>query len=239
MWLCLHGFLGRGADWRGVQRHLPEGCELRAPDLPGHGQSRGLDAGAYSIDGAADRLAATVDEPVDVVGYSMGGRVALHVALRHPSRVRRLVLVSASPGLETDAERAARRAVDAERAAEIVADFPAFMDHWYRMPLFALPDERRQRLTADRLAHNDPDELARALVGIGTGSQPSHWDALRGISVPTLAVAGALDSKYVALTRRMAEADPVQAAVVPGVGHAVHAEAPDALATLLTQFLTS
>lgn len=239
--VLLHGFLGRGADWDAVRQSLPAEWDIRAPDLPGHGAA--LDATA-TMDAAADSLrldpeVGRVDQPVDVVGYSMGGRLALHIAAIRPELVRRVVVVSGSPGLRTWAERVARRALDAQRAAAIRADFPAFVDAWYRMPLWhSLPDALRQSLTADRTLHNDPDGLAASLGGMGTGAQPSHWGALAGISAQVWAVAGALDPKFVGLAHQMAEADGVEAVTVPDAGHFLPAEAPDALAALLTDLLS-
>lgn len=236
--VLLHGFLGRGADWAAVRAALPPAWNVHAPDLPGHGAAVGLADAAYTMDGAAERVLVQNDGPVDLVGYSMGGRLALHVAATRPGVVRRLVLVSASPGLRTPEERTARRALDAERAAALAADLPGFVERWYRLPLFGLPDGLRQRLAADRIAHADAAELGRSLVGMGTGAQPSHWDALAGISVPALAVAGARDAKFVRLARAMAEAGPVEVALVPGAAHHLPAEAPVALAQTLTAFLS-
>ncbi|WP_420454925.1 alpha/beta fold hydrolase [Rubrivirga sp.] len=236
--VLLHGFLGRGADWDAVRAGLPQAWDVAAPDLPGHGTATDLDAQAYTMDGAAARVVAERDGPVDLVGYSMGGRLALHVAVTRPRAVRRLVLVSASPGLRTARERAERRALDAVRAAEIAADLPAFVDRWYRMPLFDLPAALRRHLTADRIAHNDAAELGRSLAGMGTGAQPSHWGALAGISTLALAVAGERDAKFVRLAGAMAEAGGVGVALVPGAAHLLPAEAPDALARLLTDSLS-
>jgi 2-succinyl-6-hydroxy-2,4-cyclohexadiene-1-carboxylate synthase len=236
--VLLHGFLGRGADWDAVRPGLPAGWDVRAPDLPGHGSAHDLPEAECAMSAAADLVVDQAKGPVDLVGYSMGGRLALHVAVTRPEAVRRLVLVGASPGLRTEAERAERRALDAERAAAIAADLPAFVDRWYRMPLFGLPDGLRRRLTADRVAHNDPIGRGRSLRGMGTGAQPSHWDALAGIRAPTLAVAGARDAKFVRLAERMAEAGGVETAVVPGAAHLLLAEAPDALAALLRDFLS-
>ena len=235
--LLLHGFLGRGADWDAIRAHVPSRWAADAPDLPGHGTAVGLGDDAYSMDGAAARLLARLDGPADVVGYSMGGRLALHLAVTRPDAVRRLVLVSASPGLRTEAERAARRAVDAARAADLAADPAGFLDRWYRMPLFDLPDALRQRLTADRLAHVDPAEAGRSLAGMGTGAQPSHWGALRSLTMPTWAVVGERDAKFVGLARAMAEAGTVQEVVLPDVAHGLLAERPEALAAALRQAL--
>ncbi|WP_412067993.1 alpha/beta fold hydrolase [Rubrivirga sp. IMCC43871] len=235
--VLLHGFLGRGADWDAVREHLPVRGDVLAPDLPGHGARADASPDDTTMDAEADRLVAGLDGPADWVGYSLGGRLALHLAVRHPKAVRRLVLVSASPGLRSETERAARRATDASRAASLLRDFPAFVDAWYRMPLFALPEPLRRRLTADRLAHNDPAGLARSLEGMGTGAQPSHWAALDGISAPTLAVAGARDAKFVALAAAMAAAPAIRAATVPESAHLLPAERPAALASLLRTHL--
>lgn len=239
--LLLHGFLGRGADWDPVALRLARHLRLLAPDLPGHGRALGLPDGAYTMDGAADALVATLDaagiDRAAFVGYSMGGRLALHLVLRHPARVDRLVLLSASPGLCTEEERAARRALDAERAEEIQRDLPGFLDRWYRMPLFeTLTEAQRARLVRER-ARNAPAELARSLVGMGTGVQPSHWEHLRRIRVPAWAVAGARDGKFVGVARAMAAEGPFEAVVLPGLGHALIEERPLALAHILRRLL--
>ena len=241
--LLLHGFLGRGADWDGFRETLNRAAAasglhlgpVSAPDLPGHGDAVRLPPERYTMAGATDALADRLDAPADIVGYSMGGRVALALALRHPERVRRLVLLSASPGLDTEAERAERRRLDAERADAVRHDLAGFASRWQRLPLFAhLPDAVRRARAAEQ-ARNDPDEIARALAGLGTGAQPSYWGRLAALPPGTLAVAGERDAKFVGIARRMeARADGrVRAVALDGVGHAPHLEAPEATATLV------
>jgi 2-succinyl-6-hydroxy-2,4-cyclohexadiene-1-carboxylate synthase len=239
-YLLLHGFLGRGANWAPVVERLG-GARALCPDLPGHGAAVGLPADAYTMDGAARRLVEALDaaqvERAVVAGYSMGGRLALFFALRHPERVRALALLGASPGLASEAARAARRALDAERAAAIRADLPAFLDAWYRLPLFAdLSPAQRTQLISDRAAHNEPAELGRSLAGMGTGAQPWLGEDLRALRVPgvAVAVAGARDAAYVRAAREMAAAGPFRAEIVPDAGHALLAQAPEAVAALLT-----
>lgn len=172
----------------------------------------------------------------------MGGRIALHLALRAPDRVRRLVLESASPGLETEEERRARRRADAELAESIVSGgMEAFVRQWEALPLFSsqqgLSAGVRARHRAGRLA-NDPRSLAAALRGLGTGALPSLWDRLREIAVPTLLVVGALDRKFVEIGRRMERRLPAAALeVVAEAGHAVHLERPEAWVASVGGFL--
>ncbi|HIG73736.1 MAG TPA: alpha/beta fold hydrolase [Bacteroidetes bacterium] len=233
--LALHGFMGRSADWDAVAADLGSAARVLAPDLAGHGEARDLPA---DFDAEADRLAGRIGEPVVVAGYSMGGRLAQHLAVRHPEIVRGLVLVSTSPGLRTEAERAARRAVDAERARAIAEDFPAFLERWYRLPLWGgLAESLRQRLVADRLAHNDPAALGRSLAGMGTGAMAPLWSDLSRIRVPAAAVAGLRDPKYVALADEMARAGPLRVTLVPEAGHALLSEAPHAVADAIRTVL--
>ncbi len=255
--LLLHGFLGRGADWTPVAGRLaprrvlaPDWLDDALADVPGPTSAPddpGPDAEPAdvadprpgSLAWASDRLAGRLDAAgiaqADVAGYSMGGRLALMFAVRHSERVRRLVLVSATPGLRTPEERAARRAHDAALARDLATDFPRFLVRWTRQPVFAsLSDAQRDAIEADRLAHVDPARAARALVAMGTGAMPSLWEPLRRLRVETHAVAGALDPTYAALaTSEAMTAAGVRATVLPGAGHALLTEAPDALADLL------
>ncbi len=239
--------MGSSADWLDVMSALKDRYFCIAPDLPGHGASLGLSSGPYSFEGAARATVRTLDElgvqQATIIGYSMGGRLALYLALRYPERCAALFIESASPGIEDAAEREARRRSDGEKATRLESgDFETFLLDWYSQPLFASL-ARRNGLTEEMIEArrgNDPAELARALRGMGTGTQPSLWGELPGLVAPALAVAGELDEKFVALSRRMARASPnVRAAVVPGAGHNVRAEAPKAYLDSLKGFLSN
>jgi 2-succinyl-6-hydroxy-2,4-cyclohexadiene-1-carboxylate synthase len=189
--------------------------------------------------GALD--AAGVGRPT-VLGYSMGGRVALHLAVASPERVGCLILVSASAGLMEPAERTARILAD-----EALADFietqgiEAFVDRWERLPLFAsqsaLPQEVRDRLRRQRL-RNNPVGLANSLRGMGAGQQLLLWDKLPSIGVPTLLVVGEQDEKYCTIARAMAQLIPgARTVVVANAGHAVHLEQPSKFEEIVLGFL--
>ncbi len=243
--LFLHGFMGSGADWADTTSALDEHFCCIAPDLPGHGRSLGLLPEEYTMEGAARMLRDLLDgleiSRATLIGYSMGGRLALYFALRYPERCSGLVLESASPGIEDAAGRKARRHADEERARRLESgDFEEFLEDWYRQPLFASLARHEglaQEIIEVRL-RNDPRELARSLRGLGTGRQPSLWGNLPRLTIPVLAIAGELDEKFVGISRRMAAWSPnVHAAVVRGAGHSVHVEAPDAYLGLLRRFL--
>jgi 2-succinyl-6-hydroxy-2,4-cyclohexadiene-1-carboxylate synthase len=243
--LFLHGFMGSSADWRGVMTALGDRTFCIAADLPGHGASLGLRQEAYTIEGSARAVIQVLDELeveyLVVAGYSMGGRLALYLALRYPERCAGFVLESVSPGLEGASEREARRAADESKATRLESgDLETFLRDWYRQPLFSslAKDERLLRRTIEARLRNKPVELARSLRGMGTGSQPSLWGELESLAVPALAVAGGLDGKYAGISSRLANISPrVEPVVVPGVGHNVHDEAPAEFGDLLKGFL--
>jgi 2-succinyl-6-hydroxy-2,4-cyclohexadiene-1-carboxylate synthase len=243
--LFLHGFMGSSADWKSAVAALGDRAFCIAPDLPGHGTSLGLTSEAYTIEGSARAAIQVLDElevenPV-IAGYSMGGRLALYLALRYPQRCAGLFLESASPGLVSEEERTARRAADEEKAKRLEAgDLDAFLRDWYRQPLFAslAQDEGLLERTIAARRRNDPVELALSLRGMGMGSQPSLWGELEDLAVPAVVVSGGLDDKYAEISSRMARIDPrVEPVVIPGVGHDVHDEAPAEYVALIGRFL--
>lgn len=233
--VLLHGFAGTGHAWDPVREQL-DAARYRslAPDLRGHGRS--ASKRPVSFDGCArDVLAAAPDAPFALVGYSLGGRVALHVALAAPERVGRLVLVATTAGLEHPGERAERRAADEALAARAEQMTPGeFARVWQAQPIFAgTPPEAAAAWSQD-LQRSSPRDLAAVLRGIGTGAMAPLWDRLGELAMPCDVVVGERDAKFVALGERLAAALPdARLHVIPGAGHGIPREAPAAVAALL------
>lgn len=238
--LALHGFTGSGETWRPFAARWP-GVRVIAPDLPGHGRSLGLPAG---IGPTIELLLALADargiERFAVLGYSMGGRIALRLALAAPQRVRALIVESASPGIEDAAGRRARVAADERLAQRIEREgVEAFVDYWQSLPLWrsqaGLPAVVREALRAQRLG-NDARGLAASLRAAGAGVDLPLGDRLGGLSCPVRCVAGMLDDRYCDHARAIAAAvADGRAEIVPQAGHAVHLEQPDRFATIVQE----
>jgi 2-succinyl-6-hydroxy-2,4-cyclohexadiene-1-carboxylate synthase len=232
--VLVHGFTQTLAAWGPVGERLARRREVVRVDLPGHG---GSDTVRVEFAEAAGLLGACGGVGT-YVGYSLGGRLCLRLALDRPELVRALVLVGASPGIADPAVRAERRAADEALAGRIEHEgVAAFLDRWLAGPLFAtLPAQAAGR--ADRLA-NTAEGLAYALRRLGTGAQEPLWDRLRALHPPTLLVAGALDGRFAAIAGQMAAAigPHARVALVHGAGHAVHLERPAELAALVQEFL--
>lgn len=232
--VALHGFLGCGADWGRLGLR-----DAWCPDLPGHGDTP-LDR-APSMEGWADALAAQLDGPVDVIGYSMGGRLALSLAARHPSRVRRLLLVSTSLGIEDPEARAARLALDEERAAALrlaagahaagdADPWRAWLRSWLSAPLFASIDVEA---AVARRAARSPKCMAHVIAALSPGRAPSRHAWSRTWPRPALWIAGEHDTRYARAARENATAMPAgDATIVPACGHALLEQAPLALGVL-------
>jgi 2-succinyl-6-hydroxy-2,4-cyclohexadiene-1-carboxylate synthase len=233
--LLLHGFTGSPASWDDVLRTLPERSVLR-PALFGHA---GAEPASSSFDAEVTRLSACLPgEPAHLAGYSLGARLALALALRHPSAVSHLTLIGVHPGLTSEAERAERRRSDAELAERLESgQIASFVDFWESQALFAsqvrVDAARRARKRAERLAH-DPRGLAAALRATGLGAMPDLGEAIATFPKPLTLVAGELDTKFVGLARGIAACQPrAELVVVPNAGHDLLLEAPEAVAKLL------
>jgi 2-succinyl-6-hydroxy-2,4-cyclohexadiene-1-carboxylate synthase len=232
--VLLHGFTQTRQSWRRTITAL-DGRYYRAvaPDLPGHGLLS--ERRPASLAATLAYLAALIDEPHVLAGYSMGGRIALHAALARPALVERLVLVGASPGLEDVKERADRRAADDALAERIEREgLEAFAAEWAALPLWdGQPERVRAAANADRL-RNTAQGLAAALRGLGTGVLPPLWDRLGELTMPVTLVVGERDAKFRGIAERMAERLPApRLVVVPGAGHAAQLERPEVVAAAL------
>jgi 2-succinyl-6-hydroxy-2,4-cyclohexadiene-1-carboxylate synthase len=231
--VLLHGFAQTGRSWEPTIAALGERYRAVAPDIRGHGSAalvRPVDFASVE----ADVLGLT-DGRFALVGYSMGGRIALSSALAAPERVTHLILIGASPGIADGDERRSRRAADDALADRIEGEgIEAFASEWSSLPLFAgQPPAVAAAAHATRLAQS-PAGLAAALRGLGTGAMQPLWDRLPELKIPVALIVGERDVKFRAIAEQMADALPdASMHVVSGAGHAVQLERPEAVAALL------
>ncbi len=222
--VLLHGFAGTARHW---DRVLAFGLDAVTPTLS--------DADPLTPDGVAALAAAAVPGRFALAGYSMGGRLALHAALAMPERVERLVLISASAGIEDAGERARRRVVDEALAEEIEGhDIDWFIERWRAVPLFA----GDAPAIVDEVARDErrctPTTLAECLRAFGPGTMSPVWDRLGELAMPVTVLAGERDEQYVQAGRRLVQMLPhAELQVVADAGHRLALEAPEAIATAL------
>ena len=233
----LHGFLGSQLDLQPIAKPLQHSIDTLCLDLPGHGKSVNLPAETYSFLGAANFVLEQIQhlpKPA-LYGYSMGGRIALYLGLTYPNRFSHLFLESTSPGLVNIADRASRRTQDAKLATELQTDFPAFLKSWYNAELFAtLRDHPSFPELLDHRYTNHPIELAKALNGMSTGSQPSLWKKLKEVPISIDFLVGTQDWKFLSLNQEMAYTAPIgRLNCVTGVGHNIHVESPEMIDRIL------
>lgn len=234
--VLVHGFTQTGRSWGDLAEDLAGDHEVLLPDAPGHGGSAAVEA---DLPAGADLLAAEAG-PATYVGYSMGARLCLHVAVQHPDRVQGLVLLGGTAGLDDPDERSARVAQDLATSQRLADDgVDAFLDRWVAQPMF-------QGVPADRVGmeerrRNTVAGLRSSLELAGTGAQASLWDRLAEVRCPVLLLAGADDAKFLALAHRMQASIGSGAVVaeVPGAGHAAHLEQPAAFLSILRGWLAT
>lgn len=238
----LHGFTGTRRTWREVCSEL-KGYQCILIDLPGHGETN---LEIHSMNDCCYALARLLEwlkiDKMHLVGYSMGGRVALSFANYYPDFVHTLVLESASPGLREKVERADRKERD-DRLARFIMEkgIRNFVDYWEGIPLFASQKElnagTRQKIREERLSQTK-EGLVMSLRTMGTGVQPSWWERLTGLDQQVLLIAGEKDTKFVAINRLMQKEIPNAAlSVCPETGHAVHVENSRIFGKIVEAFL--
>ncbi len=244
--LFLHGFMGDSNEFNEVISFLSDQFSCLTVDLPGHGKTRVLGGEeCYTMSNTADALINLLDQ-LDIkecflVGYSMGGRLALYLNLYFPERFSKVVLESASPGLKTKQEQLERTQRDFELAHKLEeSDFSTFLSNWYNQPLFASlkkhPDF--ESLIANRL-QNNPFELAKSLRNLGTGCQPALWEHLKENKNYLLLLVGEYDAKFIAINSEMARlCKSAKLEIVRDCGHNIHFENPNLFVEIVQNFFT-
>jgi 2-succinyl-6-hydroxy-2,4-cyclohexadiene-1-carboxylate synthase len=233
--VMLHGFSGTHRAWDGVvARMSPERYRPLALDLPGHGELAAAER-PFSFERSVASVLDRSPGRFALVGYSMGGRVALHVALEAPERVERLLLVGANPGIEDAHERALRRESDSRLAEELeAAPFEDFVERWRNQPLFAGEPAEAGRLAREDQLRNQPDALAAVLRGMGTGEMSPLWSRLGELEMDATVLVGERDTKFQALGRRMVGLIPNAKLRVVAGGHGLPLENPQAIVDALS-----
>jgi 2-succinyl-6-hydroxy-2,4-cyclohexadiene-1-carboxylate synthase len=234
--VLLHGFGGTHRAWDGVVTRLrAKRYRPLALDLPGHGELASVRPPSFAD--CVAHVLASAPPRFGLCGYSMGGRIALHVALAAPRRVARLVLVSCSAGIEDGRERAVRRRADAQLAAALEREpFEQFIERWRAQPLFVGDPPGVDALARADLRRNRPRALAAALRGLGAGEMQPLWRRLGELRMPVLVLAGDRDERFRALGARIATLLPgAELVVIPG-GHVLGLENPGGLVRALDRF---
>ena len=241
----LHGFTGSMHTWDEVIQHLPRSFDIITIDLIGHGEtSKPIDPACYVVEEQIADLHALLQQlqwsNFTLVGYSMGGRLALAYATQYP--VKKLILESSSPGIKNKEERVIRQQSDEQLANRILnGGIISFVDFWEGIPLFfsqrRLSNEKQQLIRLERLAGSEIG-LANSLRGFSTGIQPSYWNQLEEIIIPTFLITGELDVKFSQLAKEMKKS------LINGIhqeikdaGHAIHVENPELFATIVEDII--
>ncbi|WP_041233266.1 2-succinyl-6-hydroxy-2,4-cyclohexadiene-1-carboxylate synthase [Cylindrospermum stagnale] len=247
--LFLHGFMGNINEFDQAIKLLSDDFSYLTLDLPGHGKTQVFGGDEYyKMEHTAHGLINLLDElkisQCFLVGYSMGGRLALYLTLNFPERFLKVVLESASPGLPTDAERLNRIKLDSQIARKLTRsvaknDFAAFLDNWYNQPIFGDIKNHPEyaRMVASRL-ENNPRELEKSLRFMGTGYQPSLWEKLEENKIPLLLLVGEYDNKFIAINTPMVNrCEFAQLKVISNAGHNIHFENTSAFVQNVRNFL--
>jgi 2-succinyl-6-hydroxy-2,4-cyclohexadiene-1-carboxylate synthase len=241
----LHGFTGDSRTWEEITEQLKKGCQCISIDIIGHGKSDSpSDAARYSMDAVSHDIHSVLSQlgvkKAVIIGYSMGGRLALHFSNLYPDFVSALILESASPGLRTDEEQAERRERDQALADKILDEgIRSFVDLWEEVPLFStqkrLPLVKQEKIREQRLQQS-PAGLSNSLKGMGTGAQPSWWETLEDLMFPVILLVGELDHKFVGIAKDMIDLNrDFEIITFFDTGHAIHVEEPRKFGTIIEE----
>jgi 2-succinyl-6-hydroxy-2,4-cyclohexadiene-1-carboxylate synthase len=247
--LLLHGFTGDTTTWKSIVNVLAQQYQCIGVDIIGHGKSESpQDVGKYKIEHVAHDLKEIVNQlgfkKVHVLGYSMGGRLALSFALLHSDYIDTLILESASPGLKNEQERKIRIESDQKLAHFIEAEgIEKFVEFWENIPMFTtqkqLPTAQQLSIRKQRLQQN-PIGLANSLRGMGTGSQPSWWNYIETLPFSVLLLVGGKDLKFCDIAEEMQELNKnIIICKIDCAGHAIHVEQPQKFGTIVNEFLST
>ncbi len=242
--VLLHGFTGTTASWQWTVEELAAPTAAAAIALPGHHPHAPVaDGFAANVDAIARTITQDGLSGCHLVGYSLGARTALGIAIQHPGLASTLTLIGAHPGLETQQDRQRRIDADSRWVALLeTKGMDAFVAQWESQPLFAsqrhLPPERQRAQSMQRRSHH-PAHLAASLIHMGLGAMPNYGRHLDSITLPTLCVAGENDIKFAALAGQIASQLPrASLRLIPTCGHNCLLERPDHLARILSEVLT-
>ncbi|WP_347549183.1 2-succinyl-6-hydroxy-2,4-cyclohexadiene-1-carboxylate synthase [Pseudalkalibacillus hwajinpoensis] len=245
--VLLHGFTGNALTWESFINKWSSSYRIIAIDLIGHGESsKPADASLYTMEAMSRFLKEILDicrlDHVHLLGYSMGGRLALSFAMQYPSYVKTLLLESSSPGLRTVEEREERIRKDYALARKILDEgMLEFVSYWETIPLFSsqqhLSEALKSELREQRITNSEVG-LANSLIGMGTGAQPSYWESLHELGIPVLLLTGEYDNKFISIAKRMASAIPRADIVqINDAGHTIHVEQTQIFDKMVVAFL--
>ncbi len=243
--LMLHGFMGSGKSFGSLIPALKSFCNPVTIDLLGHGETEGSEmhyrfSAKEQVADITKLISEQLSFPVFLLGYSMGGRLALQCALHRPDLFEGLILESTTFGIENPQEKQARQSLDSRRADDILGNFPQFLLEWEELPLFkdaSLTDQQRKAVR-DIQSDQDPVAMSNSLLGFGTGTMPCVKNRLGELQLPVKLIAGAEDTKFVRIMNTMARhLHDASMSVIKGAGHRVHLEQTESYIALIKEFI--
>ncbi|MCZ6673487.1 MAG: 2-succinyl-6-hydroxy-2,4-cyclohexadiene-1-carboxylate synthase [Verrucomicrobia bacterium] len=243
--ICLHGFVGSGSDFEILADHYPDHPTLIAPDFPDYAIDPEVTDDAWGTALSALKKIIEIeasDAPSVLLGYSMGGRIALQFALKYPGLLKALVLVGATPGIADHTDREKRVRADEELATKVANQLiDTFLESWLNQPLLnsqkRIPEPYRSKMWNMRRKHK-VQTIAQNLISLGTGSMQPAWKQLPELHLPTFLITGEEDKKFTQIAQQMMQSLPMaQHSTISESGHAACFEQPTEVAKKLNHFL--